>query len=279
MAETCYRHPNRETNVSCSRCGRPICPDCMFDSPVGMRCPECAGERTRARAVPARRSSSPYATYSLIALNVIVFIAELGGGGGAGSLEGGGNLIADGGLLGPAVADGGEWYRIITSGFLHAGPLHLFLNMFVLYILGTILEEGIGTVRMLGVYFVSLLAGSFGALLLDPNQLTVGASGAVYGIMAATFLVARQRGVEQLASQIGLWVVLNLAFTFAVPGISIGGHLGGLAGGAAAAFVIIVGERRGGAAVPEVLGLLVIAAVSVGGALWAADMGTMPGVG
>ena len=251
----------------------------MYDSPVGMRCPECAGERTRARAVPARRSSSPYATYSLIALNVIVFIAELGGGGGAGSLEGGGNLIADGGLLGPAVADGGEWYRIITSGFLHAGPLHLFLNMFVLYILGTILEEGIGTVRMLGVYFVSLLAGSFGALLLDPNQLTVGASGAVYGIMAATFLVARQRGVEQLASQIGLWVVLNLAFTFAVPGISIGGHLGGLAGGAAAAFVIIAGERRGGAAVPEVLGLLVIAAVSVGGALWAADMGTMPGVG
>jgi membrane associated rhomboid family serine protease len=279
MAETCYRHPNRETNVSCSRCGRPICPDCMYDSPVGMRCPECAGERTRARAVPVRRSSAPYATYSLIALNVIVFIAELGGGGGAGSLEGGGNLIADGGLLGPAVADQGESYRIITSGFLHAGPLHLFLNMFVLYILGTILEEGIGTVRMLGVYFVSLLAGSFGALLLDPNQLTVGASGAVYGIMAATFLVARWRGVEQLASQIGLWVVLNLAFTFAVPGISIGGHLGGLAGGAAAAFVIIAGERRGGAAVPEVLGLLVIAAVSVGGALWAADMGTTPGVG
>jgi membrane associated rhomboid family serine protease len=131
---------------------------------------------------------------------------------------------------------------------------------------------------MLGVYFVSLLAGSFGALLLDPDQLTVGASGAVYGIMAATFLVARWRGVEQLASQIGLWVVLNLAFTFAVPGISIGGHLGGLAGGAAAAFVIIAGGRRGGAAVPEVLGLLVIAAVSVGGALWAADMGTTPGV-
>jgi membrane associated rhomboid family serine protease len=251
----------------------------MYDSPVGMRCPECAGERTRARALPVRRSLAPYATYSLIALNVIVFIAELGGGGGAGSLEGGGNLIADGGLLGPAVANQGEWYRIITSGFLHAGPLHLFLNMFVLYILGTILEEGIGTVRMLGVYFVSLLAGSFGALLLDPNQLTVGASGAVYGIMAATFLVARWRGVEQLASQIGLWVVLNLAFTFAVPGISIGGHLGGLAGGAAAAFVIIAGERRGGAAVPEVLGLLVIAAVSVGGALWAADMGTTPGVG
>jgi membrane associated rhomboid family serine protease len=279
MPDVCYRHPDRETSVKCSRCGRPICPDCMYDSPVGMRCPECAGQRARSRRVAIRRAENPYGTYALIALNVIVFIAELGGGGGAASLEGGGRLVADGGLLGPAVADQGEWYRIVTSGFLHAGPLHLFLNMFVLYILGTILEEGIGTVRMLGIYFVSLLAGSFGALLLDPNELTVGASGAVYGIMAATFLVARQRGVEQLASQIGLWVILNLAFTFTVPGISIGGHLGGLAGGAAAAGVILAGERRGGAAIPEALGLLLVGAISVGGALWAAGLSDAPGVG
>lgn len=280
MAEVCYRHPNRETNVSCSRCGRPICPECMHDSPVGMRCPECAGQRTRARALPTRRAGTPYGTYGLIALNVIVFIAELGGGGGAATLEGGGRLVADGGLLGPAISDGGEWYRIVTSGFLHAGPLHLFLNMFVLYILGTLLEEGIGTARMLGIYFVSLLAGSFGALLLDPNELTVGASGAVYGIMAATFLVARQRGVEQLASQVGLWVILNLAFTFAVPGISIGGHIGGLLGGAAAAAVIIAGERRGRGAVGlEALGLALIGAVSVGGALLAAASSGTPGAG
>jgi membrane associated rhomboid family serine protease len=279
MPDVCYRHPDRETSVKCSRCGRPICPDCMYDSPVGMRCPECAGQRARSRRVAIRRAENPYGTYALIALNVIVFIAELSGGGGAASLEGGGRLVADGGLLGPAVADQGEWYRIVTSGFLHAGPLHLFLNMFVLYILGTILEEGIGTVRMLGIYFVSLLAGSFGALLLDPNELTVGASGAVYGIMAATFLVARQRGVEQLASQIGLWVILNLAFTFTVPGISIGGHLGGLAGGAAAAGVILAGERRGGAALPEALGLLIVGALSVAGALWAAGLSDAPAVG
>jgi membrane associated rhomboid family serine protease len=280
MAEVCYRHPNRETNVSCSRCGRPICPECMYDSPVGMRCPECAGQRTRARKLPIRRSDTPYGTYALIALNVIVFIAEVGGGGGAAGLEGGGPLIADGGLLGPAISDGGEWYRIVTSGFLHAGPLHLFLNMFVLYILGTILEEGIGTARMVGIYFVSLLAGSFGALLLDPDQLTVGASGAVYGIMAATFLVARQRGVEQLASQVGLWVILNLAFTFAVPGISIGGHIGGLLGGGAAAAVILAGERRvGRTAGLEVLGLVAIAGVSVAGAFLAAASSGTPGVG
>ncbi len=153
MAETCYRHPNRETSVSCSRCARPICPDCMIPSPVGMRCPECAGERTRARGVRFGRRETPYATYALLALNVIVFIAEVGGGGSAASLQGGGQLVRDGGLLGPAVADG-EWYRIVTAGFLHAGPLHLFLNMFVLYLLGGILEPAIGPVRLAGIYLV-----------------------------------------------------------------------------------------------------------------------------
>jgi membrane associated rhomboid family serine protease len=280
MAEVCYRHPNRETNVSCSRCGRPICPDCMYDSPVGMRCPECAGDRTRARSLPLRQAETPYATYAFLALNVLVFIAEIGGGGGAASFEGGGRLIREGGLFGPAVADQGEWYRIVTSGFLHAGPLHLFLNMFVLYILGNLLEPAVGTARMIGIYLVSLLAGSFGALLLDPDQVTVGASGAVYGIMSATFLVARERGVERLASQIGLWVILNLVFTFSVPGISIGGHLGGLAGGAAAALLILAGERRGRRAIPlETAGLVALGVMAFGAALWAAGLSEPTGVG
>jgi len=240
----------------------------MIPSPVGMRCPECAGERTRARGVRFGRRETPYATYALLALNVIVFIAEVGGGGSAASLQGGGQLVRDGGLLGPAVADG-EWYRIVTAGFLHAGPLHLFLNMFVLYLLGGILEPAIGPVRLAGIYFVSLLAGSLGALLLSPDQLTVGASGAVYGLMAATFVIARNRGIEQLASQIGLWVVINLAFTFSVPGISIGGHLGGLAGGAAAAMLILAAERRAGAqsGLVEAAGLVALGIVSFGAAL------------
>jgi membrane associated rhomboid family serine protease len=272
MAETCYRHPNRETNVSCSRCGRPICPDCMTPTSVGMRCPECAGERTRARGIAFGRREIPYATYALVALNVIVFAAEVGAGGGAASFEGGGELIQEGGLFGPAIADQGEWYRIFTSGFLHAGPLHLFLNMFVLYILGGILEPAIGAARLAGIYLVSLVAGSFGALLLTPDELTVGASGAVYGLLAAGFLVARQRGVEQLASQIGLWVIINLAFTFSVPNISIGGHLGGLAGGAAAAALILAAERRAGTNVrlAEAAGLVGIGAVAFAGALLAA---------
>jgi membrane associated rhomboid family serine protease len=246
MADKCYRHPDRETNVACSRCARPICPDCMTPSPVGMRCPECAGDRTRASGVRFARRETPYATYALIALNAIAFVAEIGGGGGAATLEGGGSLINDGGLFGPAISQGGEWYRIVTSGFLHAGPLHLFLNMFVLYILGGILEPAIGPLRLVGIYFVSLLAGSVGALLLTPDEVTVGASGAVYGLMAATVLIARDRGVEQLASQIGIWIVINLVFTFSIPGISIGGHLGGLAGGAIAAALILAAERRPG---------------------------------
>lgn len=245
MAETCYRHPRRETNVSCSRCGRPICPECMNPSPVGMRCPECAGERTRVqrpRGVSGASGVAPYATYGLIALNAIVYLASLGGGGTG--FQGGGTLITEGGLFGPAVADGGEWWRIVTSGFLHAGALHVLLNMFVLYILGSILEPAIGTARLLGIYFVSLLAGSFGALLLTPDTLTVGASGAVYGLLAATFLIARDRGSEQLASMIGIWLVINLVFTFSIPRISVGGHLGGLAGGAIAALLLIAVERR-----------------------------------
>ncbi len=112
-------------------------------------------------------------------------------------------------LYGPAVANG-DWWRIVTAGFLHAGILHIAFNMYVLFVLGTLLEPGIGTPRFLGVYFVSLLAGSFGALLLSPNEITVGASGAIFGLMSAAFIVARHRGIEQLAGQIGFFIVINL---------------------------------------------------------------------
>jgi membrane associated rhomboid family serine protease len=263
---TCYRHPGRETNVACSNCGRPICPDCMTSTPVGMRCPECASDRTRVRIGTGGGGTDTPLTYALIAVNVAAFLAELAAGGGAGSIDGGGRLIRDAGLNGPWVADG-EVYRIVTSAFLHAGPLHLLLNMFALYILGTLLEPAIGAARLAGVYFVSLLAGSFGALLLDPNELTVGASGAIFGLMAAAFVVARRRGLEDLASQIGFFVVFNLAFTFSVPGISVGGHLGGLVGGAIAALLITQAEHRPRPELLEALGLVGLGAIFVVSAL------------
>jgi membrane associated rhomboid family serine protease len=270
---TCYRHPGRETNVSCSNCGRPICPDCMTATSVGMRCPECAGERTRVRrpAYTTGAGAGAPATYALIALNVIAFVAELVGGGDAASFEGGGELIRDAALNGPAV-DSGEWWRLLTGGFLHAGPLHLLLNMFALYVLGTILEPGIGTGRFLAIYFVSLLAGSCGAMLVEPGQNTVGASGAIFGLMAAPVIVARGRQMGALASEIGIFVVINLVFTFSIPNISIGGHIGGLIGGALAALAISYAERHPTASsrALEAGALLGVGVVSVAVALWAA---------
>jgi membrane associated rhomboid family serine protease len=264
----CYRHPGRETNVHCSNCGRPICPDCMTVTPVGMRCPECARERTRVTRMPAglRLGSAP-ATYALIAVNVIAFIAEVGAGSGIGAFQASGPIFRDGSLYGPAVADG-EWYRLITSAFLHAGLLHILFNMVALYILGSLLEPGIGTPRFLAVYFVSLLAGSFGALLLTPDSHSLGASGAVFGLMSAAFIVARHRGIEQLAGQIGFYIIINIAFTIGVPGISIGAHFGGLIGGALCAVLIVFAERRARRPVElEALGMVALAAVSVAGAL------------
>src|SRR5262245_30431175 len=243
--QVCYRHPNRETGVSCSNCGRPICPECMTSTPVGMRCPECAREKTKVRvgsgAFSPTAGGMP-ATWALIAINVIVYIVEVAGGGPTGAGDNG-SRIRDAGIHGPSIADG-DWWRVVTGGFLHAGILHLALNMYVLYIAGQILEPGIGTPRFLGIYFVSLLAGSLGALLVDPNTVTVGASGAIFGLMAGVIVVARGRGVDELAQQFGLFVVLNLVLTFSVSGISVGGHIGGLVGGAVAAALVILVERR-----------------------------------
>jgi membrane associated rhomboid family serine protease len=241
----------------------------MTVTPVGMRCPECARERTRVtRMTPGLRLGNAPATYALIAINVIAFLAEVATGSPLTiTFEAGGSLFRDGSLFGPAVADG-EWYRVVTAGFLHAGILHIAFNMFALYILGTLLEPGIGTPRFLAVYFVSLLAGSFGALLLSPNSHTVGASGAIFGLMSAAFIVARHRGVEQLAGQIGVFILINIFFTLGVGSISVGGHFGGLIGGALCGLLIVNSERRPRRPVElEVLGMVALAAISVAGAL------------
>jgi membrane associated rhomboid family serine protease len=260
--ETCYRHPDRETAVSCSNCGRPICPDCMTSTPVGMRCPECARQRTQVKRVNfgglSAGSAAP-ATYVLIAINVIAFLAEIVSGGSL--LDGGGTVYEKGALYAPAIANGDVW-RIVTSGFLHAGLFHIAVNMYVLYVLGRVLEPGIGTVRFVGLYAASLLGGAFGALVAEPGAFTVGASGAVFGVMAATYLVAKQRGMEALAQQVGFFVLLNLFLSFSVNGISIGGHIGGLITGGIAAFAFTAAERRGGRnAFAIELGILVALAV------------------
>jgi membrane associated rhomboid family serine protease len=248
----------------------------MTATPVGMRCPECARQRTRVvRGIPGFGSGAGRVTEILIGANVLAFLAELGGG--AGLMSGGGSVYFDFALFGPAV-DAGEWYRIITSGFLHYGLIHLGLNMFVLYLLGNLIEPALGTWRFLSVYLVSLLGGSFGALLLSPNAVTVGASGAVFGLMAASFLFARQRGLTQLASQLGVLVLINLLFTFSVSSISVGGHLGGLVAGGLAGAALLAAERRRGSErlAIEAVALLALGAAAFVGALLAAEGSAQP---
>lgn len=260
--EVCYRHSDRETGVSCSSCGRPICPECMTATQVGMRCPECSRQRTQVRTMRSLESE-PRLTYALIAANVIAFLGVVASGGTL--FSGGGTLTIDGALRGNFVANG-EWWRLLTSGFLHAGLIHLFLNMFILYLLGGLLEPAIGKVRFGLIYLVALLSGSFGALLLTPDALTLGASGAVFGLMGAAVIVMRARGINPMESGIGMLILLNLGITFLVPGISIGGHVGGLIGGGLAAYVLFdLGDRvrmPAGAANALAAGVGLIAAVA-----------------
>ena len=237
----CYRHPDRETGVSCSECGRGICPDCMTFGPVGIRCPDHSGKPKGAakvvHSVQRRSSSRPgIVTTTLIAINVGIYFLQLAGGapfnanGGwiyehcalfIQGIDSSGNLVG----LGE-----GEWYRLLTAAFLHYGPIHLGMNMLALWWIGRPLEDWLGPFRYLLLYLVSGLAGSAGALILDPNAVTVGASGAIFGILGAAFVLERQGALVLGGSAIAL-LVLGVVFTFR-PGISIGGHLGGLAGGA-----------------------------------------------
>jgi membrane associated rhomboid family serine protease len=264
MPQYCYRHPDRETRVSCSSCGRPICPECMTPTPVGMRCPECMRQRTKVvrnpTGTPGQFSAFP-ATMVLIAINVIVFLVEVAHG--SGGLSQNVQTIYDlGGLFGPAVAEG-DWWRLITSGFVHVNLLHIGFNMLLLFLLGRLLEPAIGTPRFVALYFASLLAGSLGVMLLDPNVVSAGASGAIFGIAGAVFVIARGRGMDTIAAEIGFLIVFNLLFTFAARNISVGAHVGGLLGGVICALAIVAGEKGMLGRQHRVAEYAVIAAVAV----------------
>ncbi|HUR87054.1 MAG TPA: rhomboid family intramembrane serine protease [Solirubrobacteraceae bacterium] len=231
----------------------------MTSTPVGMRCPECARQKTKVRTA-ATLTGEPQLTYALIAINVIAYVAMVSSGAG---LDGrGGSVFTNGALFGPAV-DAGDWWRIVTAGFLHSGILHLAFNMYFLYFLGTLLEPAIGKLRFAIIYFVSLVGGSFGALLISPDAVTVGASGAVFGLMGAAILAMRARGIDPMQSGLGITLLLNLGITFVIPGISVGGHVGGLVAGGIVGYLLFeVAERRRGSMAP-----LLAACVGIGVAL------------
>ena len=248
----------------------------MTQASVGFQCPECVHEgASRSRSMTARdlAPQRPLATQVLIGLNVVAFVAMALTGG---SLWGaGGDVYREGVIFGPFVASG-DWWRVVTGGFLHSGLLHLGMNMLILWILGQMLEPLLGRLRFVTLYFAGLVAGSFGVLLVSPTSPTLGASGAVFGLMGAAMVAQRRAGIDVWRSGIGGLVLINLLITFLVPNISIGGHVGGLVGGLLAGAVVFAIDR----AVPRpwvgAAAALALTAVFYAGALWAAGQWASP---
>jgi len=275
VAYPCYRHPATATYIRCQRCGRPICGECMISAAVGFQCPECVSEgarQTRQNEGPyggARSANPSLTTIVLIALNALVWGAITLTGGGLSRLvirlalsplgtclsareatryypqtsEAACRLMADGSWQ-PGVAEGAYW-QLLTSAFTHVEILHIGMNMLALWFLGPSLERALGRARFLAVYLVSALAGSVVVLwLADASTMTLGASGAVFGLIGALLVLAYK--VHGDVRSVLIWLGINVVYTFIGPGsISWQGHLGGLLGGVAAAVVVVYAPRQG----------------------------------
>lgn len=257
---TCYRHPDRETYVRCQRCDRPICPDCMRPAAVGFQCPECVAAGGRTAAQPrtvlggAIRPGNSVVTTTLIALNVFVFLLQQTGAG----------LERRFGLVPVAVDRDGQYYRLITAAFLHANVLHILFNMWALYVVGSQLEQTLGRSRYLTLYVLSALGGSTLYYLVAPiGSNGVGASGAVFGLFGALFVVARRLALD--SSGIVTIIVINIVFSFTFPNVAWQAHLGGLITGAllAAAYAYSPRPLRRAAALAAPTGLAVLLAIGV----------------
>ena len=238
----------------------------MTPTSVGMRCPECAREKTKVRNLRAP-STTRSMTEILIGVNVLAYVAELAtGSSGTGATAG--TVFVHGALAGPFLTAGHhEYWRLVTSGFLHVSLIHIGLNMLMLWFIGRILEPGIGQRNFLVVYLTSLIVGSFGALVFEPDSLTAGASGAIFGVLGALIVVAQARRIPIWQSGLGPTLLINVVFTISVRGISIGAHLGGLVGGMLSGWLIVeVAERRRQPAL-AIAGCAVIAVVAVVGAI------------
>jgi membrane associated rhomboid family serine protease len=226
----------------------------MVPAPVGVQCVECV-RRNRPQVSPGRwLGASPWTqvTTLLIAANVVVYVVGLGLGAGSGLLAGS-PLAPMYGLAAPPVA-AGEWWRVFTAAFLHSGLLHIAFNMIALWVLGQPLERALGRAGFAVLYLTGIVAGSLGVLLVSPGALTVGASGAIFGLFSAMIMGQRASGINPWRSGVWTWLLINLVFTFAVPGVSIGGHLGGLAGGFVAGAILFRRDLR-----PAIAQLMVLA--------------------
>lgn len=275
-ANFCYRHPDRQSFILCQRCGRTICPECQTQAAVGVHCPECTREarmsapRRRPAIVTSARiavgSGAPVATYSLIALCIVVFIAQY--------LTGGpNNGYATVYLIDFSPWVPGEPWRMLTALFLHASFLHIGLNMFSLYIFGPILERMLGRTRFLVLYLLSGYGGSLAVMLIDPNIPVLGASGALFGLFTAFFVI--QRGLGGNGNSLLVLIALNLVIGF-IPGLNIAwqAHVGGLVVGGIVAFVLMRTRRRD-QRTTQILLLVAVGAALIALTLWGIQL--MPG--
>lgn len=256
---TCWWHPDRQTGLRCARCERYACPDCLRDASVGFQCIDCVdvGRRQQRAAqvqyrkagfghrtvAGARASATAVVAPVLIALNVLVFGVTVAESGSLGSNWLGSDVFNDGVLASPYIAVFDEWWRLIASGFLHFGPLHLAVNMLALWLIGRDLELLLGKVRFLTVYLLALLGGSVAVFALDDlGRFTAGASGAVYGILGGV-LVAVVRLKLNLTPVLSI-IAINLVISISIPGISLLGHLGGLVVGAASTAAMVYAPEK-----------------------------------
>lgn len=292
----CYRHPDRETYIRCQRCSRPICPDCMNEAAVGYQCPACVAEGARSTrsgrtAYGGSRSAQPALTSMvLIGINVAVWVAvvatgwrssrlidilaltpagKCGSDSQAGSYYPGINTEAicaqvPDGRWDPGVADGAFW-QLLTNLFVHVEPWHIGFNMLALWFLGPQLEAVLGRSRFLALYLVSGLAGSVAVMWLSgPHQTTLGASGAIFGLIGALLVIGTKVGGD--VSTLWGWLAINVVLTFVVDNVSWQGHLGGLVGGAVVAAILVFAprERRGLVQALGISALVLVLLLAVG---------------
>jgi membrane associated rhomboid family serine protease len=252
VVPTCYRHPKREAHIRCVRCDRPICPDCMIPASVGFQCPECVRggnktQRVARTALGGRISPNQSAvTFTLIGINMVMFLIQ----------QSSPTFVYRFALVATPFSVGtshgvetfsgianGEYYRLLTSMFLHENVTHILFNMWALYVVGAQLEALLGRVRFVAMYFLSGLAGSALAYwLASLGSVTLGASGAIFGLFGALFVLGRRLSFD--IRPIGFLIAVNLLLTFTISNISWQGHVGGLVAGAALAGAWVYPPRK-----------------------------------
>lgn len=250
----CYRHPDRETGIRCTRCERPICTDCMVNASVGFHCPDCASGRTGGGPAPAASRPRTLAggtiaadprllTKVLIGVNLALFLVQL---------SVGDRFTQQFEMLGrayitfPGPVEGvaeGQWYRLLTAMFLHGSSMHILFNMLSLWWLGGPLEGALGRARYLALYFCSGLAGSaLTYLIAEPNQPSLGASGAIFGLFGATAALVRRLNADM--RPVVILLAINLVFTFTWANIAWQAHIGGLVAGAVIGYAMLHAPRE-----------------------------------